>query len=168
MVTVLKGLGIVLALITLALGAFFFSMRFHDGPIEIITGGPFKTGEPSTAPENWGFLADRDTLEFQTMKPPRSRTVWLAVHDDRLFLISGYMTTGYGRIWKQWPHHVAEDNRVILRIDGKLYQQRLERITEGEIIAPVMAEFGRKYGFEGSPEAVASGYAWLYEVKGRG
>lgn len=168
MATLLKWLGIVLALIALALGLFFFSMRFHDGPIEIITGGPFKTGEPATAPDNWGFLADRDTLEFQTMKPARSRTVWLAVQDDRLFLISGYMTTGYGRLWKQWPHHVVEDDRVILRIDGKLYEQRVERITEGDLIAPVMAEFGRKYGFEGSPEAVASGYAWLYEVKARG
>ena len=168
MATLLKWLGIVLALIVIALGLFFFTMRFHDGPIEIITGGPFKTGEPATAPDNWGFLADRDTLEFQTMKPARSRTVWLAVHDDRLFLISGYMTTGYGRLWKQWPHHVVDDDRVILRIDGKLYEQSIERITEGEIIAPVMAEFGRKYGFEGSPEAVASGYAWLYEVKARG
>ena len=168
MKTLLKWLGIGLALIVLALGLFFFSMRFHDGPIEIITGGPFKTGEPATAPESWGFLADRGTLEFQTMAPPRSRTVWLAVVDDRLFLISGYMTTGYGKLWKQWPHHVVEDDRVILRIDGKLYEQRVERITEGEIIAPVMAEFGRKYGFEGSPEAVASGYAWLYEVKARG
>lgn len=35
---------------------------------------------------------------------------WLAVHDDRLFLISGYMTTGYGRTWKRWPHHAAEDD----------------------------------------------------------
>lgn len=167
MAKLLKALGIGLALIILALAAFFFGMRFHDGPIEIISGGPFKTGELAPAPESWRFLTDRDTLEFQTLDPPRSRTVWLAVHDDRLFLISGYMTTGYGRIWKQWPHHVADDDRVILRIDGKLYEQRLERITDGEIIAPVMAEFGRKYGFEGSAEAVTSGYAWLYEVKAR-
>lgn len=168
MAKLLKWLGISLLLIVLALGLFFFGMRFHDGPIEIISGGPFKTGELAEAPESWRFLADRDTLEFQTMDPPRSRTVWLAVHDDRLFLISGYMTTGYGKLWKQWPHHVVEDDRAILRIDGKLYEQRLERITEGEIIAPVVAEFGRKYGFEGSKEAVTSGYAWLYEVKARG
>ena len=35
------------------------------------------------------------------------------------------MNTSYGGIWKQWPHYLDHDDRIILRIDGKLYEQRL-------------------------------------------
>lgn len=167
MKTFFKWLGITFALIILAIILFFTGMRFHDGPVEIISGGPFKTGEPAATPDSWQFIEGRETIEFQTMDPPTSRTVWLTVHDGRLFLISGYMTTTYGKLWKQWPHYIEDDDRVILRIDGKLYEQRLERIREGEVLRPVTEKFGRKYGFDGSPEAVKSGYAWLYEVKPR-
>jgi hypothetical protein len=161
----IKWLAIALAVILVMVGGFLAGMRLHDGPLEIISGGPFRTGQVTPSPTDWSFIADRATLEFQTLDPATSRTVWLAVHDGRLFLVSGYMTTGYGRLWKQWPHYIEQDDRVILRIDGALYEQRLARIVEGEILAPVLAEFGRKYGFQAGPEAVTSGYAWLYEVK---
>ena len=92
--------------------------------------------------------------------------MWLGVIEGRLFLVSGYMNTGYGGLWKQWPHYLSEDDRIILRIDGKLYEQRLERVMGGEIVAPVLAEFGRKYGFgavsDDSP--VTSGDTWMFEV----
>lgn len=95
-----KRLSIVVGVLVVAVSVFLFSMRFTDGPIEILTGGPFSTGELATAPNDWTYLTDRGVIEFQTMDPPRSRTVWLAVHDTRLFLVSGYMNTGYGAVWK--------------------------------------------------------------------
>lgn len=58
-----KWLGIGLGLTGLAIGLFFLSMRFSDGPLEIISGGPFKTGELSAAPADWGYLKERDTLQ---------------------------------------------------------------------------------------------------------
>ncbi|MEX1236640.1 MAG: hypothetical protein WD994_00055 [Pseudomonadales bacterium] len=165
MKTFFKWIAILLGAIVLALAAFFIGMRYHDGPIEIISGGPFITGELALTPDSWGLIKERDTIEFQTLSPATSRTVWLAVHDGRLFIVSGYMTTGYGKIWKQWPHYVQEDNRVILRIDGKLYEQRLERILDGPEVLPVLKELGRKYGFEAaSTDMVSQGYTWMYEV----
>lgn len=166
MKTFFRRLGIGLIGLLLIVGLFLFGMRFHDGPLEIISGGPFKTGSLSTAPEDWSFLTDRSQIEFQTMDPARSRTVWLAVHDRRLFLVSGYMTTNYGAIWKQWPHYLSNDDRVILRIDGNLYEQRLQRITRGDEIVPVLMEFNRKYG-AGEPtsaDTVSNGETWMYEV----
>lgn len=162
----LKWLAMILGVVVIAAGVFLFAMRFHDGPLEIISGGPFKTGESAPAPADWSFLRDRSTLQFQTMDPARSRTVWLAVVDGRLFVISGYMTTGYGKIWKQWPHYLDNDDRVILRIDGKLYQQRLRRVMDGPEVIPVMNEFGRKYGTGEATDdsAVSSGYVWMFEV----
>ena len=165
----LKWFGIIVGVLVLAIVLLLFGMRFHDGPLEILSGGPFKTGELATAPADWSFLTERSTLEFQTMDPAQSRTVWLAVHDRRLFLVSGYMTTGYGAIWKQWPHYIENDDRIILRIDGKLYQQRLQRILSGADVVPVLSEFSRKYGAgdAASDAAVSSGYTWMYEVVSR-
>ena len=166
---VLKWLGISALLVIALIALGLFSMRFHDGPLEILSGGPFKTGTLTEAPEDWSFLRDRSTIEFQTMVPAQSRTVWLATHERRLFVVSGYMTTNYGAIWKQWPHYLEDDDRVILRIDGNLYEQRLERIHSGPEVIPVLNEFSRKYGDgdAASDEAVASGYTWMYEVVDR-
>lgn len=167
-----KWLGIVIIALVLAIGLFLISMRFRDGPMEVFSGGPFKTGELAAAPADWSYLRDRDTIEFQTMNPATSRTVWLAVHDRRLFLVSGYMNTSYGGIWKQWPHYLEDDDRIILRIDGNLYEQRLERIMEGPEVVPVLSELARKYfpGADGglaSDEGVTSGDTWMYEVLSR-
>ena len=163
---ILKRLAIVFAVLLLVIGLFLLSMRFHDGPLEIISGGPFKTGNAANAPSDWSFLTDRSQIEFQTMDPARSRTVWLGVYDEGLYLVSGYMTTNYGAIWKQWPHYLDSDDRVILRIDGNLYEQRLQRIMDGPAIIPVLREFNRKYG-AGEPtstETVTSGETWMYQV----
>lgn len=156
------GVAFLLALIVLVLGG----MRFHDGPLEILSGGPFKTGTPMATPSDWSFLRDRSTIEFQTMDPAQSRTVWLATFEGRLFVVSGYMTTNYGAIWKQWPYYLEADDRVILRIDGGLYEQRLQRIMSGPEVIPVLNEFSRKYGDgeAASADAVSSGYTWMYEV----
>lgn len=165
----LKWLGTLIALSIALVALGLFGMRFHDGPLEILSGGPFKTGTLEAAPTDWSFLRDRGTIEFQTMDPAQSRTVWLATHEGRLFVVSGYMTTGYGAIWKQWPHYLEDDDRVILRIDGTLYEQRLERIHSGPEVVPVLSEFSRKYGDgeAASADAVANGYTWMYEVVDR-
>lgn len=167
---ILKWLGLVVGLAALAIGLFLFSMRYTDGPIAILTGGPFASGDPATSPVDWNFLQGRDTIEFQTLEPARSRTVWLAVHQGRLFIVSGYMNTGYGRIWKQWPHYLEDDDRIIVRIDGQLYEQRLHRITSGPDIIPVLQILVDKYGggaVVDSDASVTNGDTWMFEVVSR-
>lgn len=166
---ILKWIGFSIAVLAIGIAVLLWSMRFHDGPLEILSGGPFTTGLLSAAPDDWSFLKDRSTIQFQTMDPAQSRTVWLAAHDQRLFVVSGYMTTNYGAIWKQWPHYLEADDRVILRIDGNLYEQRLQRIMNGPEVVPVLDEFSRKYGDgeAASADSVASGYTWMYEVVDR-
>ena len=88
----------------ISVSAFFFYMRYHDGPMELITGGPFQSGTIVAEDEgntlDISALKDRSTIEFQSEEPPRSRTVWLAVHDNRLFIASAYMNENYAKIWK--------------------------------------------------------------------
>jgi hypothetical protein len=171
----LKWVGITISVLVLGVAVFLFGMRFHDGPIEIITGGPFKTGELTASPNDWSFLTGRMEIEFQTLEPDSSRTVWLVVLEKRLYVISGYMNTGYGKIWKKWPHHLVADDGVVLRIDNKLYEQRMVRMMEHPRLLDIMTINAKKYGggvvssatSEQQDEALLAGDYWLFEVVGR-
>ncbi len=159
-------LGSLVLLIVLAL----IGARFADGPVAIIAGGPFTSGELVTGPEpDWSFVRDIQEVEFQLVDPPRSRTTWILEHEGRIFIPCGYMTTSWGRIWKQWPIEALEDGRAILRIGDKLYERELVRIEDGPLLAPLTAELSRKYagGAGIGPEAVTSGYLWLFELAPR-
>ena len=159
-------LGSLVLLIVLAL----IGARFADGPVAIIAGGPFTSGELVTGPEPDGsFVRDIQEVEFQLVDPPRSRTTWILEHEGRIFIPRGYMTTSWGRIWKQWPIEALEDGRAILRIRDKLYERGLVRIEEGPLLAPLTAELSWKYArvADIGPEAVTSGYLWLFELAPR-
>ncbi len=167
-IKLIKWLLILVGVIVAAIVVFFGYMRFHDGPIENISGGPFTTGELVVGPEpDWSFIKDRSTFEFQTMDPETSRTVWFAVAENRIFVASGYMKTTLGKIWKQWPHYVEKDNRALLRIDGKLYERQLIRLTADQVSDEVASEFNRKYNAPMNRDAVTSGSVWMYELAPR-
>jgi hypothetical protein len=171
-----KGLGIFLGAIVLLVGIAYGGMRLSDGAVEffpwftISIGGPFRSGEVVASPDNWDFLKDVEEMEIQTMNPTTSRTLWVPVVDGQLYIVSGYMSSPIGKLWKQWPSYMQEDNRVLIRVDDKIYEQRLNRITEGPITSAVMSEIARKYF--GAPAGVnpAAGAAvttesvWLFEV----
>ena len=170
MKTLLKVLAGILLVIVVGIAGVLVAARFADGPLAIVAGGPFTSGELHQGSEpDWEHLRDVETVEFQLLDPPRSRTTWIAVHEGRLFIPSGYMTTWWGKLWKQWPIEAGRDGRIILRADGRLYERRLIRITSGPELAPVLAELGRKYGggMAFPMEAVSSGYLWIFEVAPR-
>ena len=159
---------LLIACVSLAL-ALQLLMSFSDGPLEIISGGPFTTGELIAPPSSWTSIQERNTIEFQTLEPVSSRTVWLAVHDERLFIVSGYMNTFFGGIWKQWPHYLEKDDRIIIRVGGQLSEHRLKRLLNGPEVGPVLNEFSRKYGdgLASNENSVSNGDTWLYEVVAR-
>ena len=58
--------------------------------------------------------------------------------------------------------------RILTRINGRLYQQNLVRIEQGEVLKPVLAELSRKYVGQPIPmEAVTSGALWIFELTPR-
>ncbi len=119
--------------------------RFADGPVAILAGGPFTSGELVTGPEpDWSFVHDIQEVEFQLIDPPRSRTTWILELEGRIYIPCGYMTTRWGKIWKQWPIEALKDGRAILRIDDKLYKRELARIEKGPLLAPLTAELDWK------------------------
>jgi len=156
--------------VLVVLGVFIVA-RTHDGPLDgalaIVAAGPFDSGQRYTGPEpDWSFLREYATVEFQLIDPPRSRTTWIMEHDNRIFIVSGYMNTWYGGLWKHWPAEAERDGRVVLRVEGTLYQREMVRITGGDVVAPVLAELSRKYvGGVSIPDSeVTSGNIWMFEL----
>ena len=173
---ILKWIGIAFLSLLVFSGIAYGAMRLNDGPVEFIPwftisiGGPFRSGEITSSPDNWDFIRDREEFEIQTFNPDTSRTLWVPVVDGKLYIVSGYMNSSIGKLWKQWPARMEQDNRVLIRVDDSIYQQRLNRIEGGPIAAAVMSEIVRKY-FGGPDEvnpaaeaAVTSGSTWLFEV----
>jgi hypothetical protein len=161
--------GLILLLVVLIVGV-LVGARFADGPIAIIAGGPFKSGQLVSGSEpDWSFVHDVREVEFQLVEPPRSRTTWILDHEGKAYIPCGYMTTWWGKLWKQWPHEVEKDPRIILRIGDKLYERKLVPVQDGAVVTPLLAELGRKYanGREIPMDAVTSGYLLLYELAPR-
>ncbi len=103
------------------------------------------------------------------VEPARSRTTWILTHGGKAYIPSGYMTTWWGRIWKQWPIEAEKDPRILLRIGDKLYERKLVRVREGPVIQPLLTQLGEKYlgGGEVPLEAVTSDYLWIFELAPR-
>ena len=171
-----KYIGIILLSVFTLLSGFFIYTRLNDGPIEFVpwftmsTGGPFRSGELRPSPDNWNFLRERQEIEMETLNLGTTKLIWTMVVDGRIFVASGRRQTWYGQLWKQWPQRLADDDRIILRVDNALYEQRLEPITSGDIILPVLKESWRKYGRGPEPTSsagVTEEFMWLFEIVDR-
>lgn len=157
-----------ITVVVVSMALFLIYMKSHDGPIEIFSGGPFQTGELTSTEPNWDSIKDRETLQFQLLDPPRSRTTWLAVHEGKLYTLSAYMNSPVGKIWKKWPHQAVKDGRSLLRIDDKIYERRMVRIpADSELVMPILKELDRKYHIGTDTEFVSNGNTWLFEIAPR-
>lgn len=160
-----RRLGYPLMSAALLLALLLFGARLADGPIEIVAGGPFSSGEMVSGPEpDWSFVRDASTVEFQLITPPRSRTTWIIEHEGKIYIPCGYMTTTWGKIWKKWPVEAELDGRAILRVDGKLYRRHLARVKSGPALESVVRKLSEKYAVPATMDAVRSGSLWVFEM----
>lgn len=168
---ILRWLGILfLGAIALLVGTGVVA-RYSDGPIGPFPGGELESGELYQGPEpDWTFARDLPELEFQLVSPPRSRTIWLVVHDQKLYIVSGYMRSALAPIWKKWPAEAERDGRAVIRVEGKRYERNVVRTHDLSVIEPLVEEIRRKYpqarGM--TAEAEQSGDAWFYALTPRG
>jgi hypothetical protein len=113
-------------------------------------------------------MRTRQEVEFQLLEPARSRITWVAEHEGKPYIVSGDMNTTFGKLWKHWPHEIAKDDRILLRVDDAIYKRRLVRIMEGPMVAAVITQLAEKYldgaSFGDPDEAVRNGDVWLDEV----
>lgn len=166
---ILKWLGTAAVALVLLLAVLVVAARFGDGPTAILPGGPLESGELYSGPEpDWSFARDVPEMEFQLVKPPVSRTIWLQVVDGKLYAVSGYMNSTIGKLWKHWPVQAEEDPRAVIRIDGKRYERKVVRLgPDHPALQGIAAEVQRKYGAPLAAEMAATGDAWFYAFEPR-
>ena len=158
-------IGVLILIPVVAIAALSVSARNSDGPSGVFAGGRLVAGELVTGLEpDWTFVRNIGTIELQLLDPPRSRLIWVAEHERKIYGVSGYMGSTIGRLWKRWPAEAERDGRAIVRIDGKRYQRNLVRIMTGREVEGVTAEFSRKYRSGLTPATVEGGTTWLFEL----
>lgn len=86
---------------------------------------------------DWGFLAAGRNKIFVQMATwyqlPHSITTTSWVRDGKLFVPCGRCAT------KNWPNHVARDDRVRLKVDGRLFDRKAVRLTTEEELRAALA-----------------------------
>lgn len=143
--------------------------RFEDGPNRVFSGGPLVAGELHTGPEpDWSFVNEIPTIEMQLLDPAQSRRIWIAEHENKIYVWSGYMGNPIGRLWKQWPIQAERDGRAVLRIDGVRYERELRRIQSGDVLDGLTATITEKYPSATTRAAVEAGDVWVFEAAPRG
>jgi hypothetical protein len=82
---VLRAVGAVLGLAALAVIGLLVAARFTDGPIAIVAGGPFRSGELVTVGPDWAFV---QTVSSASIRRARARpdpgARWQGLHPLRL------------------------------------------------------------------------------------
>jgi hypothetical protein len=129
-------------------------LRFSDGPVLVFPGGPLRSGEPIAFDAvDWRALDRLRELELEVERTGRSRLLWFSVYEGRPYFSCGFGCEGE---WpKRWPYHIDRDGRVVLRVDGKRIEARLERVSEDspEFAAARTARSSKFSGAGGSREA---------------
>jgi len=165
---IVKWLGGAISMLVLLFAVMVIGARFGDGPTVLLPGGPLVAGELVAGEPDWTFARDIPEMELQLVDPPQSRTIWLQVYDKKLYVVSGYMNSTFGKLWKKWPAQAVKDGRAVIRIDGKRYERQLTRILDDEtLLTSIAAEVTRKYGVPVAQDAAATGDAWVFAVAPR-
>jgi hypothetical protein len=155
-VKLLHRVAIALGVLLAAVAIVWLGARFLDGPLGPIPGGAMDGEVVRHAAVDWSFAADRQTIALQTSNPPRSRTVWLVVHDGALYVPSGNARA------KQWPHQLAEDPVVLLRIGERLYLRTAVRVTDPSLLTVLWQEVADKYATETSLDHESH---WIFRME---
>ena len=172
---ILQILGVLILIPALAMATMRFENRNADGPSILFPGGEMTSGQLHTGPEpDWSFTDDIETVDLQLNNPMASRLIYVLESENRLFIISGYMTTMLGRLWKEWAFEADQgNNEGVLRVNNIRYPRTLVRITEGDVLNGVSAKLITKYGGAptATPEAIAAtragieaGLSWVFEL----
>ena len=167
---ILQLLGIAVLIPAVAWATLALDNRNADGPSILFPGGELVSGDLHSGPEpDWSFTRDIPTVELQLMNPPTSRLIYILESEGRLYVVSGYMGSTLGRIWKHWAVEADEgDGIAVVRINGVRYERQIVRIREGEALDGVTAALREKYGGNSSRASVESGNLWVFELAPRG
>lgn len=173
---VLQVLGFVVLIGAVSIGTLRVQRSSADGATVVFPGGEMLAGELHTGPEpDWGFTDDIFTIELQLNDPMATRRIFILESEGKIYVVSGYMKSFLGKIWKEWAFDAdAGNDEGVLRVNNVRYPRKLVRIQEGDVLNGVSAKLLAKYSGVPSPvpaSAIATaradiedGNSWIFEL----
>jgi hypothetical protein len=111
------------------------------------------------AVEDWSFTEDTGEIFIETVTSywiPHSVTAWCVTVGNELYVAADDADK------KSWVANVASDPNVRLKIIDKVYEQKLEPVTDATTIAAIDEGFVRKYEYEEEDEEAYEGMTFGY------
>lgn len=175
----LQMLGFVVLIGAVTIGTLRIQRSSGDGATVVFPGGEMVAGELNTGPEpDWSFTDDIFTIELQLNDPMATRRIFIIESEGKIYVISGYMKSFLGKIWKEWAFDAdAGNDEGVLRVNNVRYPRKLVRIEEGDVLNGVAAKLLAKYSGVPTPvsaDAIATaradiedGNSWIFELAPR-
>ena len=138
-------LGSVVALVLVVLMLDTFGGYLFDGPVGPIPGGAFRGPvDPDQRPD-WSSLPKVIELEIRPAKP-WSLSVWNVVIDGELYVPSAVGAR------RRWTAVAFAEPLVRVRANGRIYERRIERVTDPALRRRVGQAVAARYGATPPPE----------------
>jgi len=175
----LQVVGFIVLIGVVAIGTLRIQRSSADGATIVFPGGEMVTGELHTGPEpDWSFTDDVYTIELQLNDPMATRRIFILESEGKIYVVSGYMKSLLGKIWKEWAFEADEGNdEGVLRVNNVRYPRRLIRIEQGDVLDGVSAKLLAKYSGVPTPVPAAAiaatradieeGNSWIFELAPR-
>lgn len=126
-----------------------------NGPLPFLAGGKL-SGESASAPTDWSFAGDSGTAQLETRpEDPYSVNLVFTVLDGRAYVNAGDTET-------RWVKNIEANPSVRLRIDGRLYDLRAERVTDRAEIEAFAAAWTSQSSFRRDPATLDP--VWIYRL----
>ena len=137
-----------------------------DGPVFVFGGGPLRSGERVALTDlDWSRLDALHELEIEIVGAGSSRILWFSVHEGVPYVACDLDCLG--GVLTRWPQQIEQDDRVVVRIDGRRALARLVHVPHGTAEYEVV-KVGRsqKYSGAGGGRAAAetAAHATVVEV----
>jgi len=144
---------IVVVLLLDTLGGYLF-----DGPLGPIPGGKMSGPLAAEPQPNLIDLEKVIELEIRPQKP-WSLSVWNVVIDGQLFVPSARGAS------RRWTAVAVKEPLVRLRSHGKIYELRIERVTDAALQERLAKALAQRYGHE--PPDPAQDTTWFFRLSPR-
>lgn len=135
----LKVVGLAVVGVAALSGILVLGARFVFGPLGPIP-GPELSGSLVTGPVvDWSFVDDVKVIQVETdPQQPYSVSTWLTRLEQHIYVFAGDETS-------PWVRNIAEDPRVRIRIEGRIYERRAVRVDDLETLRAFLTRLREKY-----------------------
>ena len=149
-------IGVVLTVVLFVLLLDTFGGYLFDGPLGPIPGGAFVGSvDPNRDPE-WVDLEKVIELEIRPQKP-WSLSVWNVVIDGELYVPSARGAR------RRWTSVALADPNVRVRTKSRIYEQRIEQVTDPALRRKIGQAVVERYDLEGGDEGDLE-TTWFFHI----